>query len=138
MNHSRIPSCRAVAVALIGLSVLAFVTGGLLELLDVSFVPDVAVRAPFWTASRFGLLLGLLLLALTRPKLDDEYLVHMRLDAMRGSLLAVVIAAIANESLYFFTDRLIIDSTSTALVLLVVYHLILGIRMRMANRSVMS
>ncbi|MEO1278840.1 MAG: hypothetical protein AAFV77_07790 [Planctomycetota bacterium] len=115
---------------------MAFSTGALLQLFGVSFVPDVPVTAPFWTTARFGLLVGLLLLALARAPIQDEFIDRLRLEAFRVALVAVAAVVIVNESIYFFADRVLLDGASVVLVMLTVYHLVLAYRIRSAGREV--
>ena len=115
---------------------MAFVTGAALQMLGVSFVPDVPVTAPFWMVARFALLAGLLVLAVARTPVNDEFIDRVRLEAFRVALVAVAAVVIANESVYFFADRVLLDGASVVLVMLTVYHLVLAYRIRSAGREV--
>lgn len=126
---------RILAWSCVGLAAVAFATGALLQLFGVSFVPDVPVTAPFWTTARFGLLVGLLLLALARAPIQDEFIDRLRLEAFRVALVAVAAVVIVNESIYFFADRVLLDGAGVVLVVLVVYHATLALRLRSIGRE---
>ena len=73
--------------------------------------------------AKFGIALGLFFVAAAKEKIEDEMISKIRLESFHLALIAIIMAILVNEAVYFFVDKLYISAAELVYFQLAVYIL---------------
>jgi hypothetical protein len=116
----------------IGVMILSLVPGLIIKMMHIVIIES--QKDPFKSLSYSGFLLGLLFIALSRDKVEDELTIHIRITSMQEMFIFAVIYVMIKPLIVLMFQSPFIDVTGQQLVTLMLVGYLISYYLKKLNR----